>query len=144
MRLFIILALALLWSSRVSAGDVDSIEPGMPLNEVKAALVRHGYGVGPKHGGAYASDRKNIALEFCTIDARTTLIISYEKTSKQVISLDVYFYPAKRLPKSERQEVQRKARKILFDEEGTFTVSLERVVDQKKTQKGTSAVNPFE
>jgi hypothetical protein len=57
--------------------------------------------------------------------------------------LDVYFHPDKLLPKLERQEVRRRARKILFDEEGCFTVSLEHV-DEKKTRKRPTDVNPFE
>jgi hypothetical protein len=69
MRVLILMALTLLWSSKAKADDVESIKPGMPLNDVKETLVRHGYGVGRDHGGAIVSGDKDVDLEFCTIDA---------------------------------------------------------------------------
>lgn len=144
MRIILTIALLTFIGTSAEAKEGDVIYP-VDLELVTAILTCHGYGVGPDYGGAIIAGDKAADLEFSRIDPETTLIISYRKQDKKVVSLDVDFFPPTPMPKLGSCVVRRKVRKVLFDDDDTFTVALQRIARRQTEPDGNSAeANPFE
>ena len=123
----ILIAFVALLCASSAAAAPDVIKPGMSLKEVQSTLKRHDYKFGEEYALAMVARDKDADLMFCKIDSDVVLIVVYKKSTGIVASMSVNFFPEKPTPKMERLVASRQARRIVFDEEGAFTVSLERV-----------------
>src|SRR5687768_12737872 len=94
------------------AAEPDLIRPEISFENVKAILNRHGYEVDAlKYGFAIVARDPDVKLDFAPIDRDITLVISYRKSTKQVLALTLYFFPPKPMPKEKRVIVHRRVRK---------------------------------
>lgn len=119
-------------SCPLSACGAESISPGMSFPTVEETLSKHGYEVDAlKYGLAMDTDDKKTALEFCRIDKNITLVLEFETDTKEVLALDLYFFPDQRIPKKYHQTVIRRALEIRFEKDGVYTVKLKREPDTK-------------
>ncbi|HEX6963889.1 MAG TPA: hypothetical protein VF175_18625 [Lacipirellula sp.] len=115
------------FAAPASATAADVIKPGMHLKDVRSILRRHDYKFGDQYTLAMVADDKDSELFFCEVDSDIVLIAVYKKSTGIVASMSVNFYPEKPTPKTERLIASRRVRKVMFEEDGDFTVSLERV-----------------
>ena len=119
------LTAAILVLALSSPAFAEKIAPGMEFKAVKAVLEKHGYEVNArKYGGAMAADDKNIALDFCPIDANIMLVVGYDRRDSAVMTLDLYFTPDR--PTSKTSSVVRRALEIDLEEGGAYTLKLKR------------------
>lgn len=114
-----------------SARGVEAIAPGMSLADVEKTLNEYGYEVDAlKYGLAMDTDDKKTALDFCRIDKNITLVLEFDTDTKEVLALDLYFFPDQRIPKLYRQMVvRRRASEIRFEKDGVYTLKLKRERD---------------
>jgi hypothetical protein len=115
----------------LSMSGAESIKPGMQLNVVKETLNRFGYEVDArKHGFTIVASDKDSALDFCHIDEDITLVLTYERQTQKVSSLDLYFWPDS--PKSKRQVISRDVLEMHVEEDGVYTIKLKRKTEREK------------
>jgi hypothetical protein len=124
-----------------SASAQDVIKPGMKLNEVQSILKRHDYKFGNEYALAEIAEDRDSDLFFCQVDSYIVLVAVYKKSTGIVTSMSADFFPPRPAPKAERVVATRKVRKVVFDEDGAFTVSMERVF--RKPIKDEKQTNPF-
>lgn len=126
-----VLTVALLWLALSPPAFATKIAPGMKFEAVKALLGKYGYEVNArKYGLAIAPDDKDIALDFCPIDADITLVVGYGLRDNVVTTLELYFIPER--PTSKTCSVVREALEIDLEEEGVYTLKLKRRADKAK------------
>lgn len=114
--------------SIVLGSESNTIAPGMDLISVKQIAQKVGREYGAyKHGLAMTAAEDNQSLEFVRIDSATTLVISYLKSTAEVISLQIVIIP-ERAPKLYRRQVSLNVLSISFDEDGTYTLKLRRAI----------------
>lgn len=120
-----VLMTALLSLALSNAASAQAIAPGMTFEAAKKTLQDYGYEVDAlKYGLAIASHDRNIALDFCRIDADVTLVLGYDRRTKKVTALSLYFIPDHRTSKT--QVVVRDAIEMRFEEGGVYTLKLRR------------------
>jgi hypothetical protein len=128
-----ILVTALVAFALEAAAMGNTISPGIGLEVAKERLEKSGYEVNTrKHGLAINSPDKNTAVECCRIDDNVTLVIWYDRRSKTVSALSLYFISDGQRSKD---AVVREAREIRFEDDGTYTVKLTPKADKPKTPK---------
>ena len=129
MRIILVLTLLAAWLP-ASASGAEAIAPGMGLDTVKKTLHRHAYEVDTrKYGLPIVPRDKNTDLEFCRIDRDITLVLGYDRRTKKVTSLGLYFIPDNRTAKL--QVTVREALEMRFEEEGVYTLKLRRKTDKE-------------
>ena len=131
-------------STSLLAREPAFIKPGMSLGDVTAVLEKHDYDVdAKKYGLSIDTDDEGARLDFCRIDSEITLVIEYYDSTKKMSSLSLYFIPIERTTKT--QLVARDALKISFEEDNTFTATLNRSTRNPKRANASERLdNPFE
>ena len=115
----------------VGTQGAEVISSGIELEAVTGVLQRHGYEVSSeKYGLAIVSRDRDVAMEFCRIDEQITLVIGYDRASKRVDSLSLYFIGDG--PKVARSMVVREVLEMRFEEAGVYAVKLQRKAEVER------------
>lgn len=127
-----VFALVLLCAcSRALADTSDSIKPGTSLSAATETLKKFGYDADPaKHQLAMIATDPANELAFCPLDEDITLVMEYQKSTKNLVSLSVAVIPEHK-PKSQRAQFNRAVLEVKFDEQGSFWLKLKRGADAK-------------
>ncbi len=136
MRLLLVLGL-MLPLFPISARAADSIAPGMNLAVAVESLKKHGYEVNTlKYGLAMAPSDDETDLEFCRIDDEVTLVIAFDRSTKQITSMDIYVFPDNpRRPKADRSTFVREVFEMQLENNEVYTLKLKRKTDETKRGK---------
>jgi hypothetical protein len=96
-------------------------------------LRKHGYQLDDNYPLAMESDNQSRSLTFCPIDPNIILIIEYTNSTNMVTSLSVAFFPDNST--SKLHQLVRRIREITFEDEGIYTLKLNRLSKRAKEQK---------
>ncbi len=139
MRLILAICFALLLFRSPVACAIETVEPGTRLDAATEIMRKHGYDVDArKYGLAMSARDREHALEFCRIDANTTLVMEYRLSNRKIDSLGVEIIPDY-APKSQRRRVSLEVLEIGFEEGGIYTLRLKRQTKHAVSNKAAES-----